>query len=101
MYIHRTVLFQSYCLVCVLTCRLTISQVLYLRDGGGLSVTADPVYPRGTYETAAERNLFILDIGYTIVISLPGGWSSLHIGEGYNYYQHDNGYRCVCKVNRK
>ena len=57
----------------LLTRRLTISQVLYLRDGGGFSMTADP---RGTYETAAERNLFILDIGYTIVVSLPGGWSS-------------------------
>ena len=52
--------------------------MVYLHDGGGLSVTADP---RGTYETAAERNLFILDIGYTIVVSLPGWWSSLHIGE--------------------
>ena len=36
--------------------------MVYLRDGGDLSMTADP---RGTYETAAERNLFILDIGYT------------------------------------
>ena len=44
--------------------------MLYLRDGGGFSMTADP---RGMYETAAERNLFILDIGYTIVVSLPGG----------------------------
>ena len=55
----------------LLTRRLTISQVLYLRDG--LSTTADP---RGTYEIATER---MLD---TIVTFLPVGWSSLHIGEG-------------------
>ena len=77
----------------LLTRRLTISQVVYLRDGGGLSTIADP---RGMYETATERNLFILDIGYTIVVSLPGGWSSLQIGEGCNCYQYDSGYRCVC-----
>ena len=61
----------------LLTCRLTISQVLYLRDGSGLSMTADPMHPRGMHETASllprqHIRLLLLSMFYSDVVKATG-----------------------------